>query len=609
MRKNLVNTLAALLLTSVALPVGAATEGLKLEVLGDEHGLVRVERNERYLLLPIEDNAPEAQVRVLVNNRLEKTFSVRLAVHKVDYYVPFDLQDLKEGSVLLDVRTTGGRDQRCVEESVWSQSLKKSDTYDTTNREAYRPVYHHTPVYGWMNDPNGMFYKDGEWHLCYQYGPYGSTWNNMTWGHSVSRDLVNWEHLPNAIEPDGLGVIFSGSCVVDTANTAGFGRDAVVAIYTSVDKSQMQSLAYSTDDGRTFQSFNGNPIITSDKECRDPNMFWYEPTQRWIMVLAAAQTREMWIYSSADLKEWKKESAFGNGYGCQDGVWECPDLMQLPVRGTDEKKWVLICNINPGGPFGGSATQYFVGEFDGHQFVCDDAPEETKWMDFGKDHYAAVSWSDAPDNRHTVIAWMSNWQYASVVPTRQFRSANTLPRDLELFRNDDGELLLASIPSPEIEAARGKKVALGSFSAGTKGAFKRIPEACQGACEIELEFDGKKADKVQIDLINAKGDTVVMTYDLVQSTFAMDRSKSGVVDFHADFPAVTVAPCPKGSVQRLRLFVDRSSIEAFEGEGRFAMTNLVFPTEQYSSIRVKTDTGKCKVKALNIYPILINKPE
>ena len=279
----------------------------------------------------------------------------------------------------------------------------------------------------------GMFYKDGVWHLCYQWNPYGSKWQNMTWGHSTSKDLVNWEHQPATIIPDGLGTIFSGSSVVDTNNTAGYGKNAVVTLYTSCDASQVQSMAHSTDNGATFTKYAGNPIITLDTEARDPNMFWHEPTQQWVLVLAHALEHEMLIYTSPNLRDWTLQSSFGKGLGCQSGVWECPDLFELPVDGNGVKKWVLICNINPGGPFGGSAAQYFVGDFDGKTFTPDRDKQgnvPTKWLDFGKDNYASVSFSDAPDNRRTLIGWMNNWQYAAEVPTLQYRSANTLPLQL-----------------------------------------------------------------------------------------------------------------------------------------------------------------------------------
>lgn len=582
--------------------------GLKIHYLGANHSLVQVQEPQKYLLLPVEEAAPEATVNVLVNNKADQSFQVRLAVNRIDYLVPFALEQYKGKTVTFDIHTGNSRTnvRDAMADACWKE-LKLSDTFDDANREVFRPFYHHTPVYGWMNDPNGMFYKDGEYHLYYQYNPYSSMWGNMNWGHSSSKDLISWQHHPVVIQPNGLGAVFSGSSVVDKDNTAGFGKDAIIAIYTSAGASQIQSLAYSLDNGMTFHVYENNPIIAADKECRDPNMFWHEKSGKWILVLAAALEKEMWIYSSPDLKNWTKESSFGHGYGVQEGVWECPDLMELPVRGTDRTKWVLICNINPGGPFGGSAAQYFVGDFDGKTFTCDTKPEVAKWMDYGKDHYAAVSWSNTPEKRHTVVAWMSNWQYANNVPTKQFRSANTLPRDIELYEGSDGELYLAATPAPEVNALRtGKALKYGAFSAGTKKVSRKLPVENSGICEINLELAPRSADKVYITLSNDKDEQTVMTYDLRNSTFSMDRTASGLTDFNKDFPAITVAPCPAEAKQRLRLFIDRCSIEAFEGDGRFAMTNLVFPQHPYTTISIAVDKGRCKVNDLTVNPLKVN---
>ena len=415
-----------------------------------------------------------------------------------------------------------------------------------------------------MNDPNGMFYKDGVWHLYYQYNPFGSQWENMNWAHSTSTDLMHWTYQGEAIQPDALGTIFSGSCVVDKDNTAGFGKDAVIAFYTSAGAAQTQSIAYSTDNGKTFKKYVDNPIITSDvPDFRDPNVFWHEDTKQWILILAAGQ--QMNIYSSKNLKDWKYESNFGEGYGNHGGVWECPDLLKVG------DKWVLICNINPGGPFGGSATQYFVGTFDGHKFTCASKPEVTKWMDYGKDHYATVSFSNAPDGRIVVLPWMSNWQYANQVPTQQFRSANGLPREMGLF-SYNGEDYVTIKPSPEVFAA-----------------FEQKPSGrLQAATWLEVTNIKNNASIV---LSNDKGEKVTMVYDGKAGTFSMDRNESGLSDFNNDFKAKTVAPT-YGAVKALNIFVDRSSIEAFDADGKLSMTNLVFPTKPYDNVIAKG----CKIK-------------
>ena len=452
LKSQIAVSLTALQLSSFAALSVNAADGVKIEHLGTNNTLVRINSPANYLLLPVQEAYDDATVNVVVDGKLDKTIYVRLAKSKVDYSVPFDLSKYKGHDVVLNIVTSQNRStvREAKEDACWS-NFRLTDTINVANYEKYRPAYHHTPLYGWMNDPNGMFYKDGEWHLYYQWNPYGSKWQNMTWGHSSSTDLVNWQHHPTAIEPNGFGTVFSGSSAVDTENSAGFGTDAVVAMYTSAGASQIQSLAYSLDNGETFTIYPGNPVITQESEARDPNIFWNSETNHWTLILAHALDHEMLIFTSPDTKEWTLQSSFGKGLGAQDGVWECPDLFELPVEGTDIKKWVLFCNINPGGPFGGSGIQYFIGDFDGKTFTVDtdsNGNVPTKWLDYGKDNYAIVSWSDAPDNRRTAIGWMSNWQYAAEVPTKQFRSANTLPREISLFKGADGQIYAASTPSP-----------------------------------------------------------------------------------------------------------------------------------------------------------------
>ncbi len=550
------------LMAAVLMLLGVSAQD-KPQVLGKSHAIQRLEVKSKYLLLPVQEREENANVRILVAGREIQSLNVRLAVDQVDYYVPLDLTRLAPANtqLLLDITFYGDRRfTGAMKDFLCWREMKQSDTFDTANREKFRPTYHHTPVYGWMNDPNGMFYKDGVYHLYYQWNPYGSQWENMTWGHSTSRDLIHWEAQPTALEPDALGAIFSGSCVVDKKN------DQVVAFYTSADKSQVQSMAISKDNGLTFQKFDGNPILVSTEEdFRDPKVFWNPEIQKWNLILAAGQ--EMRIYSSPNLKDWTYESSFGKELGCHDGVWECPDLMKLQVRGTDQQRWLLICNINPGGPFGGSATQYFIGDFDGRFFHCEH--KDTRWMDYGKDHYATVTFDNCPDGRKIALAWMSNWQYANQVPTKQFRSANSVPRDLGLFQYN-GQTYCSVTPSKELLALRGKVV-------------KKLPQAC----EIVVNVKGTTS----ITLSNSMGEQVVMHYDAAAHTFSMDRTRS-YASFSEAFPAKTVAPT-FGDIQQLRIFLDNSSIEVFDADGKMAMTNLVFPTEPYNKLKV--DGGKATI--------------
>jgi len=562
---------AAFLLLSRPL---SAQPGAKLhpQVLADDHVMMRVPADDHYVLLPVEENQNSDYIRVIKNNTVVQELNVRLAVNKVDYYVPLDISRYtKSGeSVLLDVVVNRGDAANSASKAATSdfaawKLMKTSANYDTVNREKFRPAYHHSPAYGWMNDPNGMFYKDGVWNLFFQHNPYGSLWDNMTWSHATSTDLVHWKFEGAAIEPDALGTIFSGSAVVDKDNTAGFGPDAVVAYYTSAGKGQTQSMAISTDNGKTFTKYAANPVLVSDiPDFRDPHVIWYAQEKKWILIVSEKQ--HMKLFSSKNLKDWTFESDFGEGYGSHAGVWECPDLLDM-----GNGHWILVCNINPGGPFGGSATQYFTGSFDGHKFTCDTDPSVTKWMDWGKDHYATVTFNNAPNGRHVALPWMSNWQYAAQVPTKQYRSANGIARDLGYFEYR-GQGYCSVKPSPEI---------LNAFA-------KKPQTSLSPACRVDVQLRGNTV----ITLANSKGEKVVMTYNAKDETFSMDRTKSGDTSFSADFAAVTTAPT-YGKIKTLQIFIDKSSIEAFDADGKLAMSNIVFPSDPYSKLTVKG--GKARI--------------
>ena len=570
MKRNILSVLIAL----ASIGTACAQE---TQFLSSNHCLYRIQQKDKCLLLPVQESAEMSNIKVIAGNKQMKSLNVRLAMNKVDYYVPLYLDEFNEEKTLaLDIHVNGNyRNDGGISTFTCWKNIKNAESFDTTNREQYRPLYHHTPAYGWMNDPNGMFFKDGVWHLYFQHNPYGSQWENMTWGHSTSTDLIHWTFQGDPVQPDAWGSIFSGSSVVDKNNTAGFGENAIVALYTSAGENQTQSMAYSTDNGKTFTKYDGNPIITSNvPDFRDPHMFWNEDIKKWNMILAAGQ--QMNIYSSDNLKDWKFESSFGAEYGSHGGVWECPDLMKMKVRGTDKEKWMLVCNINPGGRSGGSATQYFVGDFDGHKFTCESKPEVTKWMDYGKDHYATVTFDNAPNGRHVALAWMSNWQYANQVPTLLYRSANSIPRDLGLFEYK-GNTYCSVTPSEEITAARSKKPS------------KSLSEACEMV--VNLKGDAT------ITLSNSKGEKVVMTYKAKDETFSMDRTLSGKTDFSSDFAAITTAPV-YGKMNKLRIFIDKSSIEVFDNDGKMAMTNLVFPTKPYDKVTIKGKTKKYAVYKL-----------
>ena len=559
--KKLIVTMMTMLLTLT----GASAQE-KPQVLGKSHAMQRVEVKGKYLLLPVQEREENANISVLVAGQQVQSLNVKLAVDKVDYYVPLNIERFGAKDLLLDITFYGDRRfTGAMKDFLCWKEIKQSDTFDTTNREKFRPSFHHTPAYGWMNDPNGMFYKDGVYHLYYQWNPYGSQWENMTWGHSTSKDLIHWETQPTAIEADALGAIFSGSCVVN--------KNEVVAFYTSAGKCQVQSMAISKDNGMTFEKYSGNPILVSTEEdFRDPKAFWNEEIGKWNLVLAVGQ--EMRIYSSANLKDWIYESSFGKDYGCHDGVWECPELLQFGDQ------WVLLVSLNPGGLFGGSATQYFVGQWDGHTFTCTDDPEETKWLDYGKDNYSTFTWHNAPDQRIVSLGWMSNWQYANNVPTVAFRSQNTIARDLSLYKDDAGEVRVRVLPSPESMAIKGEET-----------------QQLGDAAIIELEMSSTETGV--ITLSNDKGENVVMTLNVYKHTFTMDRTESGDCSFSADFTGATTTPLfVMQDTYRVILFIDHCSIETFDANGYWAMTNLVFPSKPYNHIKV--EGGKATIYDVKI---------
>ena len=595
--------------------------GLTFEHQGDTLTIVHITNPSKYLILPIQESCNEGKVKLDTGSPADMAMDVRLAVDSVEYYVPFALpQGVKEAVVTIG---------RVAANAVCWDNISLADTFDTSNTDYYRPEYHHTPLYGWMNDANGLVYKDGEYHLYFQYNPYGSKWGNMHWGHSVSKDLVHWEHLDPAIARDTLGHIFSGSTVIDKNNSAGYGKDAMIAFYTSAsdEHGQIQCMAYSNDNGRTYTKYEKNPILTPFdglKDFRDPKVFWYEPAQKWYMIVSA--DKNMRFYSSTDLKQWEYLSQFGEGYGVQPNQFECPDFIQLPVDGNkDNMKWVMIVNINPGCPFGGSATEYFIGDFDGKEFKCDTDKSVTKWLDFGKDHYATVCFSNTGD-RIIAVPWMSNWQYANVTPIRQYRGANALPRELSLYTKN-GEIYMAANVVKETEALRKSTRNIESLSVEGETVIDSITDGLNSGVELEMDIVPGKAQTVGFDIMNAKGEKTKIYLDLKSGRAVMDRTESGLIAFGEkaephfkenhdrrktesinyinDFALGTWAPLSlcEGKSYHLNVFVDKCSVELFVDGGRIAMTNLVFPTEVYNSLRFYTEGGKAEVKNLSIHKL------
>ena len=595
-------------------------KGFTIEHQGDTLTVVHVSAPGKYLLLPIQESSNEGKVKLETGSPADMAMDVRLAVDSIEYYVPFEIP--QGGDATVSIR-------KVAADAVCWEHIQLTDTFDTSNTDYYRPVYHHTPLYGWMNDPNGMVYKDGEYHLYFQYNPYGSKWGNMHWGHSVSTDLVHWNHLKPAIARDTLGHIFSGSTVVDKDNTAGYGNNAMIALYTSAsdEHGQIQCMAYSTDDGRTYTKYEKNPVLLPFdglKDFRDPKVFWYEPDKKWVMIVSA--DKEMRFYASQNLKDWEYMSAFGKGYGAQPNQFECPDFIQLPVDGDKNKmKWVMLVNINPGCMFGGSATEYFVGDFDGKEFTCDTKPETVKWLDYGKDHYAAVCISNTGE-RIISIPWMSNWQYANVTPIRQYRGANGLPRELSLYTKD-GQIYVAADVVKEVEALRKDTRSFDPITVKDEYKIDEIVPQTDGAYELEMDITPNTSGVAGFDLMNAKGEVAKIYLDMKSGKLVMDRTASGLVAFgeksepHAketddhrktmsvnyqnDFALGTWAPLSlcEGKTYHLNVFVDKCSVEIFVDGGRIAMTNLVFPTEPYNTLRFYTEGGEAQVSNMKVYKL------
>lgn len=624
---------AACLLMAAATAATNTVQAQKMNI--EHHGdttVISVQNPTKYLLLPIQEEQDEAQVLLSTGSKDDTWMDVRLAQNGTDYYVPFALGNGKTATVkILGLKKN----------ALAINLMQLSDTFDTTNTDYYRPSYHFTPLYGWMNDPNGMVYKDGEYHLYFQYNPYGSKWGNMHWGHAVSRDLIHWEHLDPAIARDPVGHIFSGSSVVDKKNTAGFGKDAIIAIYTnnSVNHDEVQCIAYSNDNGRTFTKYEGNPVLTPFdglKDFRDPKVFWYEKDKCWFMIVSA--DKETRFYKSKNLKKWDYVSAFGKGLGQQPCQYECPDFFQLPVNGDEKnKKWVMTMNINPGCWFGGSATEYFVGDFDGKNFTCPDA-NEVKWLDWGKDHYATVTFSNT-GSRVLAITWMSNWQYANLTPFKQNRGANGLPRELKLYEKN-GKYYISEDVAPEALALRKSTKELGSQTVEGEKAFAGATSGMEGAFEIEADVTADANGIAGIELYNNKRERTLIYIDMKEGKVVMDRTESGLTDFGKqsvphdielawdkqraaegkqparienainyknDFALATWAPlslCQDGKKTfHLDIFADKSSIELFVDGGRIAMTNLVFPVAPYENVRLYSQDGKAEFQNMKIHTL------
>jgi fructan beta-fructosidase len=457
----------------------------------------------------------------------------------------------------------------------------------------YRPAYHFTPAAHWMNDPNGMVYYQGTYHLFFQYYPGAMVWGPMHWGHATSPDMLTWKEQPIALYPDSLGYIFSGSAVIDKNNTAGFGKDAMVAMFTyhdpkgekaGRDNYQTQGLAYSLDAGKTWKKYAQNPVLKNPgiKDFRDPKVSWNDATQKWVLTLATLD--RITFYSSPNLKDWTKESEFGQKLGAHGGVWECPDLFPLTLKG--KQYWVLIVNLNPGGPNGGSATQYFVGQFDGKTFTP--LNDKTKWADYGPDEYAGVTFANT-GSRRIFLGWMSNWEYANQVPTSPWRSAMTIPRELGL-RQEGAEIYLTSQPAAELASIAKTPATLQNVA--VKNTVDLTTRLKSTSAKHRLTLKTAQFGSFELLLGNAAGEELVVGYDQAKKQYFIDRSKAGQKDFSPKFTGRATAPRLSAAAgTELTLFFDAASVELFADQGLTAMTEIFFPNKPLTTIKLRSASG------------------
>ena len=507
------------------------------------------------------------------------------------------------------------------------KNIKKNDTESIAsfeeNREEvlYRPNFHFTPKANWMNDPNGMFYLNGKYHLYFQYFPDGNVWGPMHWGHAISENMITWEEQPIALYPDDLGLIFSGSAVVDKNNTSGFGKDGIspiVAIYTYHNMKgekdgdidfQTQAIAYSLDEGMTWTKHDKNPVISNPgiKDFRDPKVTWDDKTNKWIMALAAGD--RVMFYSSTNLKGWNLESEFGKAIGQHGGLWECPDLFPIKINGTDKTKWVLIVSINPAAPNGGSGTQYFIGDFDGNKFTLDVdfntqlQTQKAAWLDFGRDNYAGVTWSNIPkeDGRKLFIGWMSNWEYARDVPTETWRSAMTVSRELKLKKMGD-KYVLVSNPITELYKFVSKTIIKDTLVVDKQKTIISINEVDLSRLSVELEINNLTENKYTFLFHNKFGDSLSFGLDNIEKNYFVNRQKSGKVDFSDKFAniiseAKKISP---SNTLRVRALIDKTSIEVFYNEGETIMTEIFFPNEPFETLSMETSDEKFVIENIKI---------
>ncbi len=506
---------------------------------------------------------------------------------------------------------------------VACNSQEKSDTAanlsiaDTLNDDysRFRPAFHFSPPKNWVNDPNGLVYYEGNYHLFYQYNPYGAKWGHMTWAHATTEDFVNWANLPIAIpenEQDST-MIFSGSAVVDTENSSGFGtkeNPPMVAIYTAYNHSkdslkagQSQHLAFSTDKGLSWKKYEKNPIIDlKKKDFRDPNVFWHKDSKQWIMSVVLPLEFKCLFYASKNLKEWKLLSEFANA-GDRRMIWECPALIELPIDGNEKnKKWaLLISSAHPDSTSKYVGMQYFIGNFDGKTFKNLNQASTTLWLEYGKDFYAAIPWNQNPDGRKIIYGWMNNWAYADTIPTSPWRGQMSVPRAITLKTYPEG-IRLVQQPVKELESLRKKNYHFENVEVSEISDI--LKEIRSNTLEIQVEFEVQDVKEFGIKVAQGKSEETIIGYELGSQQVYIDRTKSGIVGFKENFPSKDKAPLQveNGKI-KLQILLDKCSVEVFANDGKVAITNLIFPSKDSNALSLFAKGGKVKITDLTIWEL------
>ena len=477
--------------------------------------------------------------------------------------------------------------------------------------EPYRLQYHFSPAKTWTNDPNGLVWYKGEYHLFYQNNPFGNEWGHMSWGHAVSPDMLHWKQLPVAIPEENGIMIFSGSVVIDN-NSSGFCKNndpkentCLVAIYTGHTPTvQTQNIAYSNDRGRTWTKYKGNPVIDLHmKDFRDPKVFWYSPSKHWVMAVSLPNEHKIRFYQSTNLLKWTMLSEFGPA-GATGGQWECPDLFSLGVDTTPpSRKWVLVVNINPGGVQGGSGTQYFVGDFDGTTFRNSNPPSTTLWADWGKDFYAAVTYFNGrPEDPRTLFqGWFGNWEYARQEPTSPQRGAMAIPRQIMLRMHPEGARLV-SAPVDELILLHGTEMDMRDRDVDSVNKDIRADGFKGHEAEIDVEFDPGTAAEFGVLVHKGVSERTVVGVTKDSHVF-VDRTKSGDVSFSPQFPGRQTAPFRKRKDVFLRILADRSSVEVFVNDGEVVISDRVFPAQASDGIEFYSKGGAARIKMLRMWKI------